>query len=105
VLAWFLAFLVVAAIAPAMDPQPTDSLCLAPGSSQLASKSTVDGSGHSVHILKCALCADLSAPPAVNVAVLPPDTPLAHALLPLVSAELSAATGAPLPARGPPSLS
>jgi hypothetical protein len=105
ILAWFVAFIAVAGMAPWVNAQPADAVCVAPGASQLASKSTADGSGHSVHVLKCALCADLSAPPIAKVALLPAHAPLAHALLPLVSAELSATTGAPLPARGPPTRS
>jgi hypothetical protein len=106
VLAWFIAFLVVAGIAPAAQSQSLDSIC----TPFAAAKAAVpDGGGDAtaqlLHKLDCSLCTGVTAPPGAPTVLTPAPAPLAHALLPLVSARLASATGAPLPARGPPPLS
>lgn len=105
-LAWFFAFLAVAGAAPLLQDQPMHELCTADGIVQVAVQDDgTDADRHAAHPLECALCAGISGPPA-TFAVLPgADAPLAHALLPIVSAQLASLTAAPLPARGPPHLS
>lgn len=105
-LAWFFAFLAVAGAAPLMQDKPMHELCTVDGIVQVAVQDDAgDADRHAAHPLECALCAAISGPPA-TVAVLPAaDAPLAHALLPIVSAQLASLTAAPLPARGPPHFS
>lgn len=105
-LAWFFAFLAVAGAAPLVQDRPMHELCTADGIVQVAVQDAEgDADRHAAHPLECALCAGISGPPAA-LAVLPAaDAPLAHALLPIVSAQLASRTSAPLPARGPPRLS
>lgn len=106
-LAWFFAFLVVAGAAPLLKEQSFSELCTTAGVVQVAAQDGGDGDAdrHAAHPLECALCAGISGPPVTLAAMPTTDAPLAHALLPLVSAELASLTSAPLPARGPPSLS
>lgn len=99
VLAWFVAFVVVAGLAPALHAEPADALC-APGTAADSGKSLPH-----VHKLECPQCAGIAAPPPATTVVLPTFAPLAHALRPLVSAHIAGLTGAPLPARGPPAFS
>jgi hypothetical protein len=99
VLAWFVAFLFVAGIAPMMEADAADALC-----TPVVAK---DGKAlpHQAHKLECSLCAGVAAPPTAMAVLLPSAAPLGHALLPHVAAHLAGITGAPLPARGPPALS
>ena len=99
VLAWFVAFLFVAGIAPALHAAPEDTLC-APTVAADAGKSLPH-----VHKLECPQCAGIAAPPPTLQVALVTDAPLARAVRPLVSAHIAGLTGAPLPARGPPAFS
>jgi hypothetical protein len=54
--------------------------------------------------MDCPLCLLTGAPPPALVAALPHPLPLAHAVQPIPAARIAAATAAPLPARGPPTL-
>ena len=106
VLAWFMASLGVAIAAPIVHPQPIQIICSSTGTLMLMMQSddgTVEKMG-SVG-MDCPLCSPAGAPPAATIGTLIPPLPLAHALLPIESARIAAATAAPLPARGPPALS
>jgi hypothetical protein len=106
VLAWFIAFLAVAGIAPAAQSQSLDSICTPFAVAKTGSpEGGGDATAQLLHKLDCSLCIGVAAPPGPATVLTPSPAPLAHALLPLVSARLASATGAPLPARGPPSLS
>lgn len=103
VLAWFVAFLGVAGLAPWVDTGPGDAVCTIGGVAPSSGQGGDAGPGH--HTLKCALCLGISAPPSVPAVAEVAPQPLPHVLLPLESARLAALVGAPLPARGPPASS
>lgn len=104
-LLWFMLSLGVAIASPLVHPQAMELVCSASGSVK-AIVHTDDGAqelgtGH----LDCPLCMLAGAPPATPTLALPVLMPLAHAMRPIPSAHIAAATAAPMPARGPPSLS
>jgi hypothetical protein len=103
VLAWFVVFIAVAGFAPWVQAHPMQDLCTSSGIQK--APQDADADLPSAHQLECALCTGVSAPPAALPALPPSQQALGHALRPLVSAAIAALTGAPLPARGPPSLS
>ena len=106
VLAWFMASLGVAMAAPIVHPQPIQVICASTGTIMLLMQNddgTVEKMGTSG--MDCPLCSPAGAPPAVSIGSVIPPLPLAHALQPITAARIAAATAAPLPARGPPSLS
>lgn len=105
VLAWFMLSLGVAIASPMVNPQAMELVCSGAGVMKVIVK-TSDGAREmgSTH-LDCPMCMPLVAPPPVTPATaVPPPSPLAYAVRPIVAARLAAATAAPLPARGPPSL-
>lgn len=105
-LAWFLAFLAVAGAAPWVQDRPMQEVCTVEGMVKVAAPDAGDDADrHAGHPLECALCAGLSGPPPAFAVLPDAGAPLAHALLPIVSAQLASLTAAPLPARGPPLLS
>jgi hypothetical protein len=104
VLALFLLSLGAAIASPLVKPQAMELICSGAGIIK-AVVHTDDGvqemgAGH----LDCPLCVLGGAPPLPSVAALPPVLPLGHAVQPIPAARIAAATAAPLPARGPPSL-
>lgn len=105
VLAWFALSLGVAIASPMVSPQAMELVCSSAGVMKVVIK-TDDGAQElgAAH-LDCPMCMPLVAPPPVApAAAVPPPSPLAYALRPIVAARIAAATAAPLPARGPPSL-
>lgn len=105
VLLWFALSLGAAIASPLVHPQAMELVCSATGSVK-AVVHTDDGAqelgaGH----MDCPLCVLAGAPPATPAVELPTPLPLAHAVQPIPSARIAAATAAPMPARGPPSLS
>ena len=105
VLLWFALSLGAAIASPVVHPQAMELVCSATGSVK-AVVHTDDGAqelgaGH----MDCPLCVLAGAPPATPTVRLPTPLPLAHAVQPIPSARIAAATAAPMPARGPPSLS
>ncbi|AMO23466.1 DUF2946 family protein [Ramlibacter tataouinensis] len=109
VLVWFVAFVVVAGIAPWMQSAQAmdigmDSICTSHGGPVQTNPQGGGEQDHHAadHTLKCFLCTGVSAPPATTHARPPAVAALGHALRPLVSAQLASLTRAPLPARGPP---
>ncbi len=104
VLLCFVASLGIAVASPVVHPQAMELVCSAAGAVKVIVH-TDDGAqemgmGH----LDCPLCMLGAAPPPAPVVSLPAVLPLGHALQPIPAARLAAATAAPLPARGPPSL-
>jgi hypothetical protein len=105
VLLWFALSLGAAIASPVVHPQAMELVCSATGSVK-AIVHTDDGAqelgaGH----MDCPLCMLAGAPPATPTLELPVLMPLPHAVRPIVAAHIAAATAAPMPARGPPSLS
>ena len=102
-LAWWMLSLAVATAAPLVHPQAMQVVCTSAGNIKLVVTSdegaTEMGSTH----LDCALCLPMAAPPPFEAPLLPPSSPLAHALQPVRAAHIAAATAAPLSARAPPS--
>lgn len=106
VLAWFMASLGVSSAAPMVQPQTMHLICSGTGAILLLMQSD-DGSVEKMGSsgMDCPLCSPAGAPPAVYTVDLITPPPLAHALRPIEAARIAAATAAPLPARGPPTLS
>jgi hypothetical protein len=105
VLAYFALALVVAIAAPMTQAQSLELVCSSSGGMKLLvhdEQGTHDASGHA---MDCQLCATGVGPPPLHQFSLQAPTPIAHALLPTVAAHLAWLTAAPLPPRGPPSLS
>ena len=101
-LVWFALFVCVAAASPLVNPQSMELICSGSGVMKLVVYGD-DGAGvASAHTQDCSLCGAVGAPPpvAINLPALP--QPLAYALQSIPQARIAALTGAPLPARGPP---
>ena len=101
----FVLSLGVAIASPIVKPQAMELICSGAGIVK-AVVHTDDGvqelgAGH----LDCPLCVLGGAPPVPSAVALPTLQPLGHAVQPIPAARIAAATAAPLPARGPPSLS
>jgi hypothetical protein len=101
----FLMSLGVAMASPIVKPQAMELICTSSGHVK-AVVHTDDGvqemgAGH----LDCPMCVPGGVPPLPSAVALPPLLPLGHAVQSIPAARLAAATAAPLPARGPPSLS
>jgi hypothetical protein len=105
VLAWFALALLVAIAAPLAQAESLELVCNGAGGAKLlvhGEDGTHEAFGHAPD---CQLCASMAGPPPVLRLAVEAPTPLAHALLPAVAAHIAWLTAAPLPARGPPSLS
>lgn len=105
VLAWFALSLGVAVASPMVNPQAMELVCSSTGVMKVIVK-TDDGAQEmgSTH-LDCPMCMPLIAPPPLaSAGAVPLPSPLSYALRPIEAARIAAATAAPLPARGPPSL-
>ena len=105
VLLWFALSLGVAVASPLVSPQSMELVCSSAGAIKMVVK-TDDGARElGASHLDCPLCALTGAPPpAADPTQFVHPLPLGHALQPIPAARLAAATAAPLPARGPPSL-
>ncbi len=108
-LVWFALFVCVAAASPLVNPQSMEMVCSGFGVMKLViqdQSQSDEGLGvASAHTQDCSLCGAVGAPPpvAINLPALP--QPLAYALQSIPAARIAALTGAPLPARGPPTFS
>lgn len=104
VLAWFLLSLGVAVAAPVVHPKAVELVCSAAGAIKLVVQT--DSGTHELapSHMDCPLCVLTGAPPAALGFRLPTPLPLARAVQSIPAARIAAATAAPLPARGPPSL-
>jgi hypothetical protein len=105
-LLWFALSLGVAIASPVVHPLAMELVCSSSGSVKAivhADDGAQElGAGH----LDCPLCVPGGAPPATpGVSPLPAIVPVAHAATPIASSHIAAIAAAPLPARGPPSLS
>lgn len=105
VLASFVLSLGVAIASPLVQPQGIELICTTGGAMKLIVKNADGAAQESGHTLDCPLCASVAAPPPVMALALAAPSPLAHALRPLAAAHIAARTAAPLPPRGPPTLS
>ena len=106
---WFALFVCVAAASPLVNPQSMEMVCSGSGVMKMViqdQSQSDEGLGvASAHTQDCSLCGAVGAPPpvAINLPALP--QPLAYALQSIPAARIAALTGAPLPARGPPTFS
>ena len=105
VLAWFVLSIGVAVASPLVHPQAMELICSGSGAIKVLVKTDDGAKELSSHTLDCPLCAHVGAPPPASQAQLPVVHPLAHALRPIPAAHIASRTAAPLPPRGPPSLS
>ncbi|WP_189689138.1 DUF2946 family protein [Pseudorhodoferax aquiterrae] len=103
-LALFLLSLGAAIASPIIQPQAMELICSGAGivKAVVHTDDGVQELGDS-H-LDCPLCVLGGAPPLPSTVALPPVLPLGHAVQSIPAARIAAATAAPLPARGPPSL-
>lgn len=105
VLAWFVLAMGVAIASPIIKPQAIELVCASGGAMKLIVKGD-DGSAEArSHTLDCPLCATVGAPPPLVSLPLAQPSALAPALHPIAAAHIAGRTAAPLPPRGPPSLS
>lgn len=105
VLAWFVLSLGVAIATPLVQPQSLELICATGGAMKLIVKNADGTAQERGHTLDCPLCATVAAPPPVLTPVVVAPSSLAHALQPVAAAHIAARTAAPLPPRGPPTLS
>ncbi len=104
-LVWFALFVCAAAASPLVNPQSMELVCSGSGVMKLVIQSD-DGAGEAAgHTLDCSLCGAVAAPPPVAISLPTLPQPLAYALQSIPQARIAALTGAPLPARGPPTFS
>jgi hypothetical protein len=100
----FLLSLGVAIASPIVKPQAMELICSGTGIVKAIVHTDEGvqemGAGH----LDCPLCVLAGAPPVPGSVAPPTVQPLGHAVQPIPAARIAAATRAPLPARGPPSL-
>jgi len=106
-LVWFALFVCVAAASPLVNPQSMEMVCSGSGVMKLVIQGqSDDGVGvASGHALDCSLCGTVGAPPPISLSLPALPQPLAYALQSIPQARIAALTGAPLPARGPPTFS
>ena len=104
VLAWFALAIGVAVAAPVVQPKATQLVCSGGTMKLLVQGDGDDPSSASALTLDCPLCATPAGPPPV-IAATGVQVGLSCAVQPVPAARLAARTAAPLPARGPPSLS
>ena len=108
-LLWFALFVCVAAASPLVNPQSMEMVCSGSGVMKMViqdQSQSDEGLGvASGHTLDCSLCGTVGAPPPVAISLPALPQPLAYALQSIPQARIAALTGAPLPARGPPTFS
>ena len=102
VLLWFALAMGVAIASPIIKPQSIEVLCSTSGMAKLLVTNDQGDVATSNHMLDCALCLNISAPPPKAFGLLAPSVPLAFAVQSVVRAALASLTAPPLPARGPP---
>ena len=102
ILVWFALSIGVAIASPMVKPQGMQLICSGSGTMKVLAVGDDGKASSSSHTLDCPLCASLSAPPPMEMAVFALAAPLAFAL-PLALAEtVFSANATPPPARGPP---
>jgi hypothetical protein len=105
VLLWFALSLGVAAAAPVVHPQTFELVCSNTGAAKVVVHGDDGAHELGAGAMDCPLCLPGGAPPSMPGVEWPMPKPLAHAVRPVAAAHIAAATAAPPPARGPPSLS
>lgn len=105
VLAWFVLSLSVAIASPVIHPQAFELVCSASGTVKVVVQTDDGAREFGASHLDCPMCMLVSGPPPVLQSIAAPAIlPLSHIVQSIPAARLAAATAAPLPARGPPSL-
>lgn len=106
ILAWFVLTVGAAIASPIIHPQSMELVCTTGSTPKLVviGDEGTDAMEVGHHSLDCPLCLHFSVPAAYPPAAIHHPQPLAHALQPVVAATIAAMVGAPLPARGPPTL-
>jgi hypothetical protein len=104
VLAWLLLSLGAAVASPVVHPQAMELVCSAAGAIKVIVQTDAGAQELGVSHMDCPLCMLSGAPPVTSSFTLPMPLPLARAVQSIPAARIAAATAAPLPARGPPSL-
>jgi hypothetical protein len=105
VLAWFVLSIGAAVASPMVKPQAMELICTGSGAIKVLVKSDDGVKEMSSHTLDCPLCATAGSPPPSARRETVPAQMLSHVLQPVAAAHIAWLTAAPLPARGPPSLS
>lgn len=106
VLAWFVLSGGVAIASPVVQPRSMQLVCTAAGSVKIVVQSDDGTRELGASHLDCPMCLLAGAPPPLAQPVaFPTVLPLGHAVQSIPSARIAAATAAPLPPRGPPTLS
>lgn len=103
VLAWFVVTVGVSVASPLVKPSPFQMVC----SGGLGMVVLLDEQGQPLKsgtALDCPMCLTIAAPPVAITGMSPPEQSLARACGGVEAARIAALVGAPLPARGPPSL-
>lgn len=103
VLAWFVMAMGVAIASPIANPKSMELLCSASGNMKLIVIGE-DGTELSQRTLDCPMCMAITLPPDVITPRFEHPQPLAHALTRVAVAHIASAVGAPLPPRGPPTI-
>ncbi|MBK6651970.1 MAG: DUF2946 domain-containing protein [Betaproteobacteria bacterium] len=103
VLVWFALSIGAALASPLVNPQSMELICSGTGVMKVLVKTDDGVKEASAHTLDCPLCATMFAPAPMNTGRVSAPSPLSYALQPFPAARIAALTGAPLPARGPPS--
>lgn len=105
VLLVFMLSLGVAIASPIVKPQAMELICSGAGMVKAIVHTDEGVQEMGAGQLDCPLCVLGGAPPIPGAVALTMPQPLGHAVQPIPAARMAAATAAPLPARGPPSLS
>jgi hypothetical protein len=104
VMLWFMLSLGVAAASPLVHPQSMELICSTGGMVKVVVQTDDGVQEFGTTHWDCALCLVGGPPPLPSTAKLTSPLPLGYALQSIPAARLAAATAAPLPARGPPTL-
>lgn len=104
VLVWFALSISAAVASPVINPQSMELICTGTGVMKVLVKSDGGVKEVKTHTLDCPLCATMTAPPMQFAVQVTAPHPLSYSLQTVPAARIAALTGAPLPARGPPTL-
>ncbi len=103
VLLWFVLSIGAAVASPLVNPQALELVCSSVGEVKVIVQTDDGGEELGAAHMDCPLCIPSGdAPPPAMVALPPAVLALGRAVQPIPAARIAAATGAPLPARGPP---
>jgi hypothetical protein len=102
VLAWFALAMGAAVAAPVLQPGSIELLCTGTGAMNLLVKGAQGEPVPAGHSLDCPLCGAAAAPPPAAVRPAVPAALPKEGALQRTAPHVAVASGAPLPARGPP---